>query len=190
MTPQDVLDFWFGPEGNPDFGTPREAWFRKDAAFDSAIAQRFGATIDAALAGGLAEWEAERRPLMALVIVLDQFTRNTGRGDPRSFAGDARALALADRAVTGGLDRAMPPVHRRFLYLPFEHSESLAVQKRSVELFAELSRETGDRPLVDWAWKHYDIIARFGRFPHRNAVLGRISTPEEAAFLREPGSSF
>ena len=123
---------------------------------------------------------------MALVILLDQFPRNLFRGQARAFAGDARALALAKRAVAAGLDEAMPRAHRLFLYMPFEHSEDLADQETCIERMTAL----GSAGYLDYARRHRDIIARFGRFPHRNAALGRDSTAEEIAFLKEPGSSF
>ncbi len=183
---ETILAFWFSPEP----GAERPEWFRKDAAFDALVRTRFGNAIETALAGGFRDWESTARGALARVLLLDQFTRNAYRGTPRSFAGDAQALATADAAITASHDRSLLPVERWFLYLPFEHSESTAVQERSVALFARLAAETGLASPLEWAEKHAVIIRRFGRFPHRNEILGRPSTPEEVAFLREAGSRF
>ncbi len=186
-----VLDFWFGRAGEPDHLRPREQWFRKDAAFDARIAQRFGTLIDAALRGELGGWAARPLSALAQIVVLDQFTRNTRRGSAAMFAGDAQALAAAKAMVDSGDDRALPGVTRQFVYLPVEHAEDLAQQRTSMRLFAQLE---ADEPalagLLEWARRHQQIIERFGRFPHRNAALGRTSTAEEAEFLTQPGSGF
>lgn len=188
---QTVLDFWFLPPDNPGYGQSRAEWFRKDEAFDARIAERFGALIDDALAGGLRAWEATPYGALARLIVLDQLTRNVHRGTPRAFAGDAQALALAQSLTEQGLDQQLPPMLRAFAYLPFEHAEDLAMQARAVELFQLLSQaQPGFESMLDYAQRHQEVIARFGRFPHRNAILGRPSTPQEVAFLRQPGSSF
>ncbi|MDP4300324.1 DUF924 family protein [Leptothrix discophora] len=192
---QEVLDFWFGSPDSPSHGRTRVEWFRKDPAFDALIAERFGALVQAALAGGLLDWErtesGDARPALALLIVLDQFPRNLYRGDARAFDGDARALDIAGRLVGAGLDRALLGVERQFVYLPFEHAESLVAQRCAMALFTQLARdEPALAGLVDWARRHHDIVARFGRFPHRNAVLGRQSTAEELEFLQQPGSGF
>ena len=188
---QAVLDFWFLPPDNPGYGQSRAEWFRKDEAFDARIAERFGALIDDALAGGLRAWEATPHGALARLIVLDQLTRNVHRGTPRAFAGDAQALALAQSLTEQGLDQQLPPMLRAFAYLPFEHAEDLAMQARAVELFQLLSKaQPGFESMLDYAQRHQEVIARFGRFPHRNAILGRPSTPQEVAFLRQPGSSF
>jgi uncharacterized protein (DUF924 family) len=194
MLPADaaaVLDFWYRPDEEGRWrNTPREQWFRKDAAFDAAIRERFGAPIARALAGGLGEWCTLPQGALARVLVLDQFTRNAFRGTADAFAGDARALATANAALAQGFDRDLAPVERWFLYMPFEHSESLADQARAVALFETRAAQTGLEGPLEWARKHEAIIRRFGRFPHRNDILGRVSTPEEAAFLQTPGSSF
>lgn len=188
---QDVLDFWFLPPDNRDYGQARGEWFRKDEAFDAHIRARFGTLIDAAIEGGLRAWEATPHGALARLIVLDQFTRNVYRGTPRAFAGDAQALALAVALTQAGQDRLLPPMLRAFAYLPFEHAEDLAMQARAVELFQLLSQaQPGFDGMLDYAERHQEVIARFGRFPHRNAILGRASTPEEVEFLRQPGSSF
>lgn len=185
-----VLDFWFGAPGSPAHGTTRPEWFRKDAAFDDEIRRRFDTGIAIALAGGFGEWCLEARGALARVLLLDQFTRNVFRDTPRAFAGDERALATADDAIARGLDRQLDGHGRWFLYLPFEHAESVAAQERSLVLFGELARETGNDAPLEWARKHAEVIFRFGRYPHRNAILGRASTPEEVDFLSQPGSRF
>ena len=187
-----VLDFWFLPPGAPGHGAYRTEWFRKDPAFDAAIRGRFRNDVEAALAGERDDWNAGGEGCLALILLLDQFTRNIFRDTPRAFAGDAKALTLAGGAIADGRDRALSPLRRWFLYLPFMHSESLPVQERCVALFRGLREEGGtafDSPL-DYAVRHRDVIARFGRFPHRNGILGRPSTREEIEFLSLPGSSF
>jgi uncharacterized protein (DUF924 family) len=186
--PADVLDFWFGA---PPL-TPREAWFRKDDAFDATIRTRFGAAVEAAIAGELpTPWHATTEGRLAQLLLLDQFTRNAHRGSARAFAGDARAQALALAMIERGEDRALAPVQRWFVYLPLEHAEDAALQDRSVALFEALAAEDpASAENVDYAERHRVIIRRFGRFPHRNAALGRPSTAEETAFLLQPGSSF
>lgn len=184
----DVLDFWFGP-GDGDGARPE--WFRKDPAFDALIGQRFGALIDAALAGSLDGWSASPRAALARIVLLDQFTRNAFRDTPRAFAGDVRALAAARDLVARGLDRQLPPRWRAFAYLPFEHAEDAAAQQESLRLFGDLATEhPALADLLVWARKHADVIARFGRYPHRNTILGRRDTSAEQAFLAEPGSRF
>jgi len=186
----EVLDFWFGAPGTPEHGQVRPLWFAKSDATDEAIRRRFGDLVKAALRSELDSWaDGEPRQALALVIVLDQFTRNIHRDSARAFAGDAKALAVARRLVADGRDRALTPLQRWFAYLPFEHSESLADQQESLRLFGALADEGLAEPLA-WARKHYEVIARFGRYPHRNAALGRASTAEENEFLKQPGSRF
>jgi len=186
-----VLDFWFGQPGEPHHLQTRPEWFRKDEAFDARIAQRFGALIDTGLRGELAAWADQPLTALALIVLLDQFTRNTRRGTAGMFAGDAQALATARALVVAGEDHRLAGVQRQFVYLPFEHSEALADQIECLRLFAQLGRdEPALAGLLEWAQKHHDVVARFGRFPHRNAALGRESTAEEAEFLKQPGSSF
>ena len=170
-----MLDFWFGVE-------PKK-WFSRDEAFDAAITQRFLPTYEVAAAGQLDGWENTADSALALVIVLDQFSRNMFRGSPRTFAADARALAIAKGAVERGFDKTLDVQKRTFVYLPYEHSESLEDQERGVAL----NRASGDAESLKWAELHADIIRRFGRFPHRNAVLGRSTTAEEQAFLDAGG---
>lgn len=187
-SPQDVLDFWFG---RPAAAQALPQWFRKDPAFDGQIAQRFGATIERALVGHLDVWQRTPASTVALLVVLDQFTRNTRRNTPGAFAGDARALRIAQAAVARGDDRQLGCWHRSFVYLPFEHAEDRAVQTVALELFAALAAQHPETTAQhEWAVKHAQIIERFGRYPHRNLALGRVSTAEELAFLLQPGSSF
>ncbi|MGA9867850.1 MAG: DUF924 family protein [Acetobacteraceae bacterium] len=187
MTQDAVLEFWFGDDPT----LFREAWFRADPAFDATCRARFGAVLEAAGTAALDGWAATPRGTLALVIVLDQFSRNIHRGTPDAFAADPRALALAHAAVARGDDRHLRPLERSFLYLPFEHAESLADQDISVRLFETLrgTYDSADRA-IDYAERHRDVIRRFGRFPHRNAILGRESTPEELAYLADPDSGF
>ena len=188
---QAVLDFWFGAQGSPEHGQVRAAWFRKDDAFDAQIAEHFGTHVESALAGGLADWASEPGSALARIVMLDQFTRNTFRNTPRAFAGDVLALAAAQAMLARGQDRALRPEQRVFMALPFEHSEDLAMQERSVQLFTALATEAPALAnYLDYAHRHHAVIARFSRFPHRNEWLGRVSTAEELAFLEEPGSRF
>ena len=187
---QQILDFWFGASGEPSHGESRDEWFRKDPAFDATIAARFREPMREALGGGLESWSSSPRGSLALVILLDQFTRNVYRDTPQAFSGDRRALAVARAAVDRGDDDMLIPVERWFLYMPFVHAEDEQAQKRSLELFTRLRDQTGLAEPLLWAEKHAAVIRRFGRYPHRNPILGRSSTPEEQAFLREPGSRF
>jgi uncharacterized protein (DUF924 family) len=170
-SPQAVIAFW--RDAGPD------KWFTKNDAFDRDIRERFLATHEAAALGRLADWENSAEGVLALMILLDQFPRNMFRGDARTFATDPLARAIASRAIDKGFDRAVPDNMRSFFYLPFQHSEMLADQERSLALY----RATGDANNIKWADIHADIIRKFGRFPHRNAVLGRQTTAEEQAFL-------
>ena len=185
MTPQDVLAFWFadGP------GVRREVWFKRTDAFDAACGG-FRAVLADALRGDLNHWSSTPHGALALVIVLDQFPRNIHRGTPQAFCGDAAALAIAEAAISGGFDRALLPVERVFLYLPFEHSEDAADQDRSVALFESMAGEPNMALTIDYAHRHRDVIRRFGRFPHRNPILGRTNSAAEDAYLAEPGAGF
>jgi len=169
-SPADVVAFWraAGPK----------RWFEKDAAFDDDIRRRFLKLHEAASTGKLTDWEGNAEGALALLILLDQFPRNMFRGQGRAFASDPLALAIASRAILNGFDGAFPDL-RGFFYLPFEHSENLADQEKGIAFYQAVDDSDG----LKWAEIHADIIRRFGRFPHRNAVLGRISTPEEQAFL-------
>jgi len=181
----EVLEFWFGAPNSRERGRPRKSWFQKSEAFDAEIRRRFLATWERAARGELVPWQATPLASLALVVTLDQFPRNMFRGTARAFSSDFRALAAARETIARGFDRLLSPVERPFVYLPFVHAEDLAAQRRSLALFDELDPED-----MRNAKRHYDIIARFGRFPHRNAILGRESTAEETEFLKQPGSSF
>jgi uncharacterized protein (DUF924 family) len=189
---QDVLDFWFGPPDSAGFGQARREWFVKDDGFDAVIRTRFGDLIAQAVDGGLRDWDmAGPRGVLARLIVLDQFTRNAGRGTPLSFQGDVLALGAARKLVEFGADRQLQPVERWFAYMPFEHAEDLAMQDKAVQLFTTLAQEhEGFGEALDYAHRHRDVIERFGRFPHRNDILDRVSTAAELAFLQQPGSRF
>lgn len=181
-----ILAFWFGTTTLADPIEFREAWFKRDDGFDQTIRTNFAEDVDRALDGELDGMANTPEGALALLLLLDQFPRNMFRGTPKAFAGDERARKIARAALARGFDAAMSASHRIFLYLPFEHSENIADQERSVALFATLN----DPRAYDYAVRHKDVIARFGRFPHRNAALGRASTPEEIEFLKTPGSSF
>jgi uncharacterized protein (DUF924 family) len=188
---QEVLVFWFGEAGAPDHGAPRKQWFVKDAVFDRQIAERFATLIEGALAGELDGWGSRPDSGLAQIIVLDQFTRNVFRDSPRAFAGDARALAAARAMVAARHDELLPPVRRGFVYMPFEHAEDRLAQAEGVQRFRDLAASAPQmHDSLDWALRHQIVIDRFGRFPHRNAVLGRASTSAELAFLEQPGSRF
>jgi uncharacterized protein (DUF924 family) len=181
----EILDFWFLPPSDPAHGAPRAIWFQRDDAFDRAIRARFEADVTRAREGELDAWLTTARGALAYVVVLDQFSRNIYRDDPRAFAGDARALAATKLAIARGLDAALAPFERAFLYMPLMHSESLSDQTDSVTLFTKITAEDPRIDQVPWAISHRATIARFGRFPLRNAALGRASTPEEMAFIAE-----
>lgn len=189
MRPEEILDFWFTDR-------VQLLCFERNDAFDAELRTKFGAAVAEAQAGGFEDWRATPEGTLALLILLDQMSRNIYRGSPQAFAGDARALAIAAQAVELGFDRHFAIPKRRFLYLPFEHSEDTAVQKRALALFGALAVECAPEHNVDgavqliYAARHAEIIFRFGRYPHRNAVLGRVSTAAEEAFLKEPHSSF
>lgn len=182
---EEILDFWFGGEGGF-----REVWFRRDEDFDREVRERFGDDYQRAAADGLDGWMASPRGALALILLLDQFPRNLFRDDPRAYATDEKAREVADHAVSTGLDRGLQPIERMFVYLPFEHSEDVEDQRRSVELFLTLDGELETPDILDYAVRHREVVERFGRFPHRNEVLGRVSTPEEEAFLGERDSPF
>lgn len=187
-----VLDFWFAATDDPGHAAPRKAWFSKDAAFDAEIERRFGPLIEQALAGGLDGWitrPIEPLPALAQVIVLDQFTRNVFRGDARAFSGDTQAQQLVLQAIAAKADQQLPWVGRVFLYMPLMHAETRALQTECVARFVQLVSDAPEdlkerlRGNLDFARQHEDIIARFGRFPYRNAALGRANTADEEVFL-------
>jgi uncharacterized protein (DUF924 family) len=187
-----ILDFWFGPLDAAGMSDPdrEKRWFRGGADIDRHCREHYTGLVESAVAGGLTGWSDSAEGLLARVLLLDQFTRNIYRGTPAAFAGDELAIALARDAVATGRDRGMPTIHRVFLYVPYEHSEQLAIQDEGVALFDELLASSGQAVVAgyrDYAIAHRDVIARFGRFPHRNAILGRESSPEELAHLRQHG---
>ena len=193
MKAQDVLDFWFLPRDAAGYGQARPEWFRKDPAFDAQIRERFGAAIAQAIAGGLREWDIDHgaQGTLARILVLDQFTRNAHRDTPGAFAGDTLALAAARQLVDSGADRTLEPQQRAFAYMPFEHAEDARMQQCAVDLFTQLAGEhQGFAEMLDYAHRHRGVIARFGRFPHRNPILGRASTPDELQYLSQPGAGF
>ena len=185
-----ILDFWFGTQSDAIAEHGRTLWFVKDAATDAIIHARFLPSYELAVARQLDAWRGMAKSSLALVILLDQFPRNMFRGQPRAFASDGLAREVASESIERGFDLALAPVQRAFMYLPFEHSETLADQRRSLDLFATLAQHEGLQEMVRYAQLHYDVIERFGRFPHRNDILGRRSTAAESAFLAQPGSSF
>lgn len=188
--PQTILDFWFGTPDSLEYGKPRPEWFRKDPDFDGAIAAQFLPIYAQAAQGKLSAWQVEPHSCLALLIVLDQFPRNLFRDLPTAFATDEQACTIAKGAIAQQFDQAVLPVQRWFFYLPLEHSENLANQAQSVLLYQTLADDPDSKSAIAYAQKHYDVIAQFGRFPHRNAILGRESTPAELAFLAQPGSTF
>jgi len=188
-TPADVLDFWF------DSAT-EALWFERSDAFDATVRERFGDTLEAALRGDIDHWAQSPEGWLALLIVRDQFSRNLYRHDARAWAGDAGTQAIALQGIARGDDRRLSPLQRVFAYMPLEHAESTDLQKHCLRLFEELvtSQPPASRArfenYLDYARRHHDVIHRFGRFPHRNAVLGRTDTPAEQAYLATPGSGF
>ena len=186
---QRVLNEWFGAPGGEHDGQVLMQWFKKDPAFDARLRERFGAVVDQALAGGLREWDSTAWGALARIVVLDQFTRNIHRDTPRAFAGDALALEAALALLPRSQE--LGPLERWFVTMPLEHAEDLAMQVRSVATFEALAAEdTRLKDALDYAIRHREVIARFGRFPHRNEILGRASTAEEIEFLKQPGSRF
>lgn len=196
MTPQDILDFWFGKDLKKNPLKNVKDWFAKNTDFDADIAEQFTPTLEKIAAGEHADWNLTAKGSMAYILVTDQFPRNIYRNQPESFSFDTLALTVARHGVAQGFDQELSWIERCFYYLPFEHAEDLETQETSLLAFQNLQRsipkqylDYGDE-VYDYAIKHWEIIKRFGRFPHRNLILQRESTPEEIAFLKEPGSSF
>jgi uncharacterized protein (DUF924 family) len=183
-----LLDFWFGPAGDPQRELHREIWFKCPAEHDEMLRHLFLADYEAAASGALAAWEAAAESALALVLLLDQIPRNIFRGTARAYMTDAAARAAADRAMAKGFDAALPPAWRKFFYMPLHHSENADDQRRSLDLLQAVPNDSARADNTRYARRYLDIIERFGRFPHRNAVLGRMSTAEEIAFLNEPES--
>ena len=187
----EILDFWFGTSQEDTAGIARKVWFTKDPGFDQTIQTRFMADYQQAAAGKLYHWQQSSQGCVALVLLLDQFPRNMFRGSARAFATDTQALSVTQHAIACALNQELPPLQRWFLYIPFMHSENLDHQRQSVELFRQLRDEDSEtKSAFPYAVRHLEVIERFGRFPHRNKILGRVSTPEETEFLKQPGSSF
>ena len=196
---QPLITFWFGEETDDVTRAKRQAplWWGKNSDTDALLASRFGDLAATAAAGELAHWADSAEGRLALILLLDQLPRNIHRGTPAAFAQDAKARDLCLKGLSLGADLALPPLGRVFFYLPLEHAESREQQARSVALFEGLAAEQADGPaqetfagFADFARRHQVIVERFGRFPHRNAILGRQDTAEEAAFLLQPGSGF
>lgn len=186
-----VLRFWFGDEAAVAYPCVRNEWFQKRGEFDTAIRERFAAIHQRGAQGELEYWRETAPGALGYVVLFDQFSRNMFRGSAEAFAFDGMALAAAKSAVANGFDAQLAPAMRMFFYLPFEHSETLADQERAVVLLQCLvEEEPGLIDMLEYAKRHRDVIMRFGRFPHRNLILRRPSTPEEEAFLKQPGSSF
>ncbi len=187
---QAILRFWFGePPGS--YAQQKPLWFGKQPTLDAEIRQQFGQTYQQAVDGQLNDWRESPQGCLALIVLLDQFARNMFRDTAPMFATDGQALGLAEFAVEQGYDQQLSPLERIFIYLPFEHSEDRDDQTRSVALFQQLVEEAPElTDVLDYAKRHQVVVERFGRFPHRNRILGRDTTPEEAEFLTQPGSSF
>jgi uncharacterized protein (DUF924 family) len=190
--PAEILDFWLGPEAGRDAPEPdvTRKWFEKSDATDALLTERYGPLVEQAARGECDSWCKTPRGRLAVVILLDQFTRNIHRGSGRMFAHDDKALSLALAGIDAGEDQQLRGAERQFLYMPLMHAERLDAQQRCCDLFAQLERDHPKIASTKWALQHCKIIERFGRFPHRNALLERQSTAEEEAFLKEPGSSF
>ena len=188
----DIHDYWFGPLDDAGMAEPAKdkLWFQSTPEDDEVCRTRFGPLVREAVNGGLEDWAESDRGLVALVLVLDQFTRTVYRGGPEAFSGDARALALSQHCIAHGHHQRLPAIHQVFLYLPLEHAEDMEVQEECVELFEQLAAVTGLEAMAGYsryAVAHRDVIAQFGRFPHRNGILGRESTARELAYLEKHG---
>lgn len=183
---QAILDFWFLPENHPDFGKTRPEWFTKNPDFDTQIGTLFQSDLEMAAAGYRLTWTESKKGCLALIILFDQFPRNIFRENKRAFETDGKALEITRHMIASGFFNDLNLVQKQFVILPFEHSEDMDDQKRALQLFIE----TGNDNLISYAQAHYDIIEKFGRFPHRNNILGRTSTSAEEEFLTKPGSSF
>ncbi len=193
MNYEKVLQFWFAPDSSTseeERFSYRPQWFVKSNHFDNEVREQFLELWQQAKDGSLKSWEETPEGVLALIILLDQMPRKMFRDQPASFETDGKALHLAKQAILKEHDMNLHPVQRWFMYLPFEHSESIRDQEISVELFSELQTLMPDSQVLDYAERHRKIIARFGRFPHRNKILQRKSTPEETEFLKQPGSGF
>ncbi|MGB3404385.1 MAG: DUF924 family protein [Microcoleaceae cyanobacterium] len=187
---ENILEFWFGNKNKADYGKPKKFWFTKNPNTDEEIKKQFSIDYELAKQGVLDSWKNDPRSCLALIILLDQIPRNIFRDQPQMYATDEKALSLAKFAVKHDYDQQLLPVERWFIYLPFEHSENLDNQCKAVALFRKLSHDPDSAMTIDYAIRHFEVIRQFGRFPHRNQILGRETTPQEAEFLKQPGSSF
>jgi uncharacterized protein (DUF924 family) len=190
MEYQDILDFWFGKPEEAKYGKSRKFWFIKDDEFDLKIKSQFQNIYQQAATGKLDFWQDQPLSCLALIIILDQFPRNMFRGLSQAFATDNKAKTHAQIAVKRKFDLQLIPVQRWFIYLPFEHSENLADQEIAIRLFDSLQNHADSKSAIAYAYRHREVIQKFGRFPHRNQILGRTNTPEETKFLQQPGSGF
>jgi uncharacterized protein (DUF924 family) len=181
-----ILNFWFGDPSSSDYGQPQPHWFNSTPELDQNVRDTFGHSYEQASKGELDEFKKTPEGSLALILIFDQFSRNMFRGTPQVYAMDTQAVEIAKEAIQMGFDQELTDFQRKFIYMPFMHSEDLKEQNKSVELFESL----GEEATLKYALSHRDIVARFGRFPHRNGILNRESTPQEIAFLKEPGSSF
>ncbi len=187
---REILEFWFGKPEEEEYGKSRQFWFTKSSDFDQQVKSRFLETYQKAAAGKLNYWQKSPISCLALIILLDQFPRNMFRNQAQAFATDDMALQFSQYAISQGFDWELIPVQRWFLYLPFAHSENLEHQHQSVALSSRLKDDPSSVDTIAYALRHLQVIERFGRFPHRNKILGRLNTPEEEEFLQQPGSSF
>jgi len=195
---QDIIDEWFGALDELGRASEEKSarWFEKNPSFDQMLKDRFGPLVEDAIEGNLEDWADTNEGALALILLLDQFARNIHRGTPKMYAGDQHAVRISERLIDEGRDNAFPHAQRVFVYMPLMHSEDLVIQNKCVECFEELVKtsaaelEPSLARNLKYAIAHRDIVAKWGRFPHRNAILDRISTPEEAEFLKQPGSSF
>jgi len=199
MTPQDVRNYWLGELSSDSPNATKSQmglWYGKDESVDRHIRETFAPHIPAAIAGEFDHWQESPQSAVALIILMDQFSRNAFRDSPQMYAADPKALSVSLALIKTRADKSLHPIERMFVYLPLEHSEEVAHQEHCVALAKELADDVSDEAregylgFANYAVKHHEIVARFGRFPHRNAILGRTNTEEEAAFLTQPGSSF
>ncbi len=185
----EIIRFWF-TEADGTAGKNRKVWFTKDPEFDAIVRDRFLPTYQQATTGALDPWQESTTGCLALILLLDQFPRNMFRGQPESFATDKKALAIAQRAIAQGFDQTLPLIQRWCVSMPLMHSADLEIQQQSVERFRQFAADPETQSSYPYAIKHLEVIQRFGRFPHRNVILGRESTLKETEFLQQPGSSF
>lgn len=186
-----IIDFWFHPSDHPDYGKGRMEWYKKDENFDNEIRNKFGSLVAKAVENEVTSNQDDPKSVLAHILLLDQFTRNIYRGDSKTYAGDGKALELAQYLVSTKKDTTLPGQLRSYVYLPYMHSEDVNIQNECVALSTKLNEETGIfGSLVQYAIMHQQVVVKYGRFPHRNTILGRESSPEELDYLAQPGSGF